>query len=206
MSKLPDNIRYVYFDFDNVLAKRVVNRSSYLGSVLGIEPKGLRQFYKTDFMKEPSLRAAYYNLRSIEDEVEFYNKIFDIYLSRNKVQTDKNLYEIAHTFCHVEFEVIKEGMELYMQIATGYRVGILSNGTPSRKEDIARVKALVNAENILISYEVGAIKPDALIYVKASTASGLDTAQLALVDDEHDNNSAAIEAGYGWAGTPSQLF
>ena len=52
------NLKFIYFDFDNVLAKRSLNRASYFAKQLGLnDPKDFRDYYVSGFMKDEILKA-----------------------------------------------------------------------------------------------------------------------------------------------------
>jgi REG-2-like HAD superfamily hydrolase len=82
----------------------------------------------------------------------------------------------------------------------GIRIGILSNWDPRLRRVLAGFGWSERLDPVLISEEVGAEKPAAMIFRKAEAAAGLGAAQCALVGDDPISDQRGAEgAGWRWA-------
>ena len=76
------------------------------------------------------------------------------------------------------------------------RTAILSNGVPEVMERVAADRPLLNwFDKVIVSYEVGCVKPDPEIYAIAIAAVGSPAAEALFVDDRPANIEAAQRAG-----------
>jgi len=74
-----------------------------------------------------------------------------------------------------------------------YRVGLLTNNLPGITRALLEHKILpdINYDAIVDSSEVGCIKPEEAIFIKATQASGVKPHEILLVDDTRSNIMAA---------------
>jgi putative hydrolase of the HAD superfamily len=81
----------------------------------------------------------------------------------------------------------------------GHRLGILSNTSESHWNFVSRGRygLIPNAfEQVVLSYEAGAMKPDAVIYRLAAERAGVAPEQIFFTDDREENIAGAKEAGF----------
>ncbi|QDT08492.1 HAD family hydrolase [Planctomycetes bacterium K23_9] len=81
----------------------------------------------------------------------------------------------------------------------GYRIGILSNTCFAHWDWVARQNWPATKgpfDTTILSYEVGAMKPDAKIYAAAEAAANVDPQHILFVDDRQENIDAAISRGW----------
>ena len=86
--------------------------------------------------------------------------------------------------------------------STGHQVGILSNTCPAHWHwirDRTWPVASIEFDQVILSYEVGAMKPDPAIYAAAEQAAGLDAGQIVFIDDREENVAAAQSRGWNAA-------
>ncbi|MEL6106817.1 MAG: HAD family phosphatase [Planctomycetota bacterium] len=79
------------------------------------------------------------------------------------------------------------------------RVGLLSNTCEAHWEWIRRQSWQIGSlpfESLIMSYQVGAMKPDQAIYSAAEQASGVPTERMLFLDDKPENIAAARERGW----------
>ncbi|MCH7955810.1 MAG: HAD family phosphatase [Candidatus Marinimicrobia bacterium] len=89
------------------------------------------------------------------------------------------------------------GMDnLVKTLSTKYQLAILSNTNPVHFEHIKENYPIIGLfEHISVSYEMGAIKPDAEAYEKLMLATSKLPSQHLFIDDRIENISAAREIG-----------
>ena len=76
------------------------------------------------------------------------------------------------------------------------RTALLSNGVPDVMSRVRSERVLSDYfDAVVISYEVGCIKPDARIYQLCLSALGVDAASALFVDDRRENLDAAEQLG-----------
>ena len=98
------------------------------------------------------------------------------------------------------FSVKREMTPLLAALATcGIPLGILSNTCPVHWNTVtdgrfASLPAMF--QKIVVSYEVGAMKPLAKIYEVAAETAGVEPARIFFVDDREDNIEGARAAGF----------
>jgi putative hydrolase of the HAD superfamily len=83
--------------------------------------------------------------------------------------------------------------------AAGYRLGILSNTSPAHWEFIADGRfTLIRSffDVCVLSYQVGAMKPEAEIYRAAEVRAGVAAEHVFFVDDRAENVAGARCCGF----------
>jgi len=194
-------IRYIYFDFDNVLATRTESRSALVTRLLDLpDSKKLRDFYFVDFHRDPELEQRYLYLKTVEEEIAFYRDLFELFAAREGVKvSDNQLMTAARSFVHVPLQVPDVTLEALQRLRTRYMLGILSNGVPSRHQEVVASGLRPYFSGVIVSCDYHVEKPAREIYEIAIKAAGVPAAEIALVDDEPANISAAGAAGFGQA-------
>jgi FMN phosphatase YigB (HAD superfamily) len=195
-------IEYIYFDFDNVLAKRSCNRSEVLAQTLQLDSaENVRKFYLETFKNNPFLLKQYQAIHTEQDEIDFYNVLFTQYTIRHGgLDNSQLVLSAARNFVETPFETIN-GAEVYVKNITkkGYRIGILTNGLPSRHREIESSGLKKYFSTILVSSDYGVEKPQSRIYEIAITNASVVAQKIAFIDDEVLNVEAALESGFGQA-------
>lgn len=83
--------------------------------------------------------------------------------------------------------------------ASGCRIGILSNTCFAHWDWLCRQRWPVLAgpfDVTVLSYEVGAMKPDPRIYEAAEAQAGISPEQILFIDDKQENVDAAVARGW----------
>jgi HAD superfamily hydrolase (TIGR01549 family) len=194
-------VEFIYFDFDNVLATRTENRATLLAQLLRLPDAAvLRQFYMHGFREDPVLLEAYRSIRSVDEEVAFYAAAFTQFAARtNALVAIDTLHEAAKKFVGIPFVTDNMAAVALEQLAKRYHLGILTNGLPSRHQDIEQSGLRNYFDKIVVSSDYGIEKPAQALYDKAAEATGFSIKELALVDDEPLNVRGAEQAGFGMA-------
>ena len=195
------SIRFIYFDFDNVLAVRAENRSELVARMLNLpNSTSLREFYFVSFHDDSQLESRYLHLQTVDEEIAFYHDIFGIFARREGVEnTDAQLWAAAKAFVRVPVVAGSEVRACLEQLQRNYALGILSNGLPSRRQEVMTSGLGDYFKQAVISCDYGVEKPARAIYEIAIKAAGLPAANIALVDDEASNIRGAEDAGFGQA-------
>ena len=196
-----DNIEFIYFDFDNVLAQRSLNRASYFAKQLGLnDPKDFRDYYVSGFMDDEILKDQYIAIQNINEEIIFYKTIFKQYLiSHNILINDSDLLKITNQFIKTSFHVKEETKNNLLSLSKKYELGILTNGFPSRHAQIENSGLEHLFKIIIVSSDYGTEKPNPEIYKIAVDKTGIKADNIALVDDDQNNIIGAINFGFGQA-------
>ncbi|MCH8304549.1 MAG: HAD-IA family hydrolase, partial [Candidatus Marinimicrobia bacterium] len=86
--------------------------------------------------------------------------------------------------------------EIVRSLSKKYQLAILSNTNPVHYEHIKEKYSIVGLfDHILLSYEMGAVKPDAEAYKKLMNATSKLPSQHLFIDDRIENIDAAKEIG-----------
>ena len=175
----------VIFDLGKVLVdfdySRASQRIAAFGSVL---PEVVRQFI------DHSPLLVRYETGLISTS-EFFEAV------RHATQFRGTTAEFAAAFADI-FTPLDEMIALHAALrARGIPTYILSNTNDLAVAHIRhRYPFFANFDGYVLSYEVGAMKPDAQIYVAAEKLTGKRGAEILFLDDRADNIAAA--AARGW--------
>jgi epoxide hydrolase-like predicted phosphatase len=94
--------------------------------------------------------------------------------------------------CFIDQVLVDRILELKQK----YKIGLLSNYTEMMRDKIENEWKITHLfDDIIISYEVGLIKPDPEIFQLALTRLGVSAAQAVLIDDRIKNIDGAREFG-----------
>ncbi|TFB11137.1 HAD family phosphatase [Candidatus Marinimicrobia bacterium MT.SAG.3] len=91
----------------------------------------------------------------------------------------------------------EDGIEsIVRSLGEEYRLAILSNTNPIHFEHIKKKYAMIGLfEHIILSYEIGVMKPAVLAYEKLIAATSKSPLKLLFIDDRIENINAAKELG-----------
>ena len=86
--------------------------------------------------------------------------------------------------------------EIVRSLSKKYQLAILSNTNPVHYEHIKEKYSVIGLfDHILLSYEMGAVKPDAAAYEKLMNATSMLPSKHLFIDDRSENINAAKEIG-----------
>ena len=88
-----------------------------------------------------------------------------------------------------------EMMDLVGRLAPNYKIGMLSNISPSRLDDFFLPKDKELFDSMVLSFEIGAVKPDERAYLAALQRLGSMAEESLFIDDQARNVEAAREVG-----------
>jgi glucose-1-phosphatase len=184
------NIEFVYFDLGNVL--------------LSFDPAKACNNLATLFARTPKqVHDALYG-SGLEDEFEHGRVTPDelvAELSRH-LQVDPKTVRAAEVLDGMSdmFTEIEPMIGVIQAVRDrGYRVGLLSNTCWAHWDWIGRQNYAVFKtpfEQLVVSYEIGAMKPSPAIYEAAEAMAKVAPSQLMFIDDKPENIAAAKQRGW----------
>ncbi|MCA9187887.1 MAG: HAD family phosphatase [Pirellulaceae bacterium] len=121
---------------------------------------------------------------------------YDEYCRRLKVKPDFDALKLAGSAI---FEVYTQMLPLVTHLrATGQRMGVLSNTNDAHWEYcVATYRFLTSLFDFAaLSFEIGAVKPDAKIYQAAADMAGVAPDEIFFTDDRADNVEGARAFGF----------
>lgn len=188
---------FLFFDLGRVLVDFSVERMCrQIGEASGVAAERVAEILFDDQLQKQA------ELGEITDR-EFYEVFCQ--LSGAKPDFDR-LVAAASDIFEINAGVIPIAAQLAQ---AGHRMGILSNTCRSHWEHCRRRYTIVaEAFSVYVmSFDVGACKPDAAIYLAAADAAGVAPEEIFFVDDIPDNVAGAVAAGFDAVPytTPAQL-
>ena len=181
--------KLIYFDMGNVLLHFDHELAcQQMAAVAGVPIETVRQVV---FAAGEGLQWKYE--RGEITTADYYQAFCDITGSSPPVDT------LLHAASDI-FRLNTPIVPIIRQLRSfGYRLGILSNTCPAHWEFICakRFRLFPSYFDVLaLSYELGAMKPDAAAYEAATRLAGVAPQEIFYVDDRRENVQGAIDAGY----------
>lgn len=192
-------IKFIYFDFGNVLAKAQGNYFENMSKELDIEIGEFKLIFQNIKKNLPNLlKYKLSNLRTIEDMDECYSEIEKrLAQTCNSSSAEDNIQEKLKSHRYERYTLIKGVRRSLQEISKFYKIGLLSNAFPSRRsKELVYLNLSHFFETIIISSEEGVEKPNPEIFEIAKERSHLQADEIAFVDDNFDNLTSALNAGF----------
>jgi FMN phosphatase YigB (HAD superfamily) len=183
---MPDPPKFIYFDLGKVLVDFSIERMCrQMGQVSGVEADRVFEV----LFDEGLYRQL--DLGQLAGE-EFYQA----FCEKTGSRPDYDALEAAGSDI---FELNLGTLPLVAQLAqAGRRLGVLSNTCRSHWEHCTRRFRILaeGFELCVLSFEVGAAKPDPAIFRAAAEAAGVAPEEIFFMDDLAPNVAGALEAGF----------
>lgn len=167
-------IRTILFDCFGVLTE-----SRWLALVNTLKPDVRREVidvhhtYERGFTEYAEYRRQITSLTGISDQ-----EADDIFIYRRGYQKNTEL------------------LSYISELSKNYSIGVLSNaGTSWIRDEFLTASEAATFSDIILSYEVGLIKPDPAIFYLACERLGVKPAETVFVDDQRHNFEAANTLG-----------
>lgn len=115
----------------------------------------------------------------------------------NEYQTDRDFERFEEAMCS-SFEPIEAGIEVFLSLLARdeIRVGIISDNHRMCERWMRReLPQLFTCDAVILSQDVGALKPDSRMYEAASEGIGLPPESCLFIDDREQNIEGAIAFG-----------
>jgi epoxide hydrolase-like predicted phosphatase len=168
-------IKAVFFDLGGVIVRTEFQAPrEHLAERLGMEYEDL---VKLVFDSPSSIRASHGEISDKEHWAEVTKR-----LRRPAAETET----IREEFFAGDV-VDREILEFLRSLRPDYFVGLISNAWPDLRDYIARQKFDDAFDNMVISGEVGVIKPEARIFRIALEQAGVSPNEAVFVDDFFEN-------------------
>lgn len=177
--------KYFFFDLGKVMLEFDHDRGcDQVAQAAGISPEKAREA-----MFDSGLEVEFEKGMMTPDE--FASRFFE--LSRGQCENSELFEAMSDIFTPNE-PVLSVVRQLARQ---GHALGVLSNTCWAHWEFVCR-KYPVLLEcfpDLILSYQVGAMKPDPKIYQAAISKAGVEPSEIFFVDDREDNVQGAVAAG-----------
>jgi len=181
------SIRFIYFDLGSVLVTFSYERGCrQMAAVSGVRPE---RVYEVVFAGDALRRMDLGQL----SRHQFYEE----FCRETESRPDFDELERAGSAI---FELNFGMLPIITQLSlAGYRMGILSNTCESHWNYISSGHFGLfpdDFEQFVLSYEVGAMKPDEKIFRVAAEKAGVAPSEIFFMDDREENVAGAVAAGF----------
>ena len=175
-------VKFIYFDVGEVLVKGISSKS--LADSLGVDYKVFKKVYN-------KYSQDLYKGRITDEELV---DIFKKEIPGVQIASADSFW----TNWLKSLSAIGETHDLIYQLATNYKIGILTNSHKGLLEQIKKRNLIPNIEfaSIVESAEVGWAKPEKEIYLLAQKRSGFLPENIFFIDNQKENISAAKKLGW----------
>jgi len=168
-------IRAVFFDYGGVIVRTEFQAPrQHLAERLGMEYEDID---KIVFESPSSVRASLGEISDKEHWAEVIKRL------RRPASEMKAIREEFFAGDVVDREIV----ELLRSLRPHYHVGLISNAWPDLRDYITRKKFADAFDQMVISGEVGVMKPEARIYQIALEQAGVSPHEAVFVDDFYEN-------------------
>lgn len=176
-------IKAIFFDLGGVIIRTEFQAPrQHLAERLGMEYEDL---VKLVFDSPSSIRASHGEITDIEHWTEVTKR-----LKRpiSEMQTIRNEFFAGDI-------VDRTLLDFLRSLRPQYFVGLISNAWPDLRDYIARQGFADVFDHMIISGEVGVMKPEARIYQIALEQAGVDSGEAVFVDDLYENIEGCEKVG-----------
>ncbi len=188
------NIKFIYFDLIGVIVEKNSIDKKTMAGIIGINKEVFIKEYKNYIKKHQDERKL---IKDIESEKLFFKELFTKLCKKvGRAYNKEFINVLIYLETHKNFE-LKENAKLVLSVLKEkYKLGILSNSYPSRKMAVLDKYKLSDLFDVIIlSPEIGYMKPDLNIYQYAISQSGVSPEQILIIDDNIKMLEGAKNAG-----------
>lgn len=192
-----EQARHVAFDWGGVFTIGTFDGRSTarLAERLGLELERVRESY---FRHVRQLEVGAWSLPQFWEVLAAETGITGTAVTRTGGTSDDP------AFTYRDFEALYLGSildngpmyALLARLPDTVRVGLLSNNYPVVSDHLRGLAAFGRLHHPVFSNEIGIKKPDPASFAALEVAMGVPAAQVAFVDDVHENIAAAEQAGF----------
>ena len=188
-----DSVRAVLFDFSGTLARLEEDDSWFAGMGLD-EPM---QAMVMDRILAPTGSASHHAWDHRDLDSALHRDVY-LHVLRETGLPDEHAESVyRRTIDPAEWQVYPDAVGVLKALSDkGIRTAVVSNIAWDIREVLH--PAGVHADEYVLSFEVGAAKPDRRIFEAALTQLGVDAAEALMVGDSVENDGAARELGCGF--------
>jgi epoxide hydrolase-like predicted phosphatase len=177
------NIRAVFFDFGGVIQRTEFQAPrQYLGQRFGMDYEDIDKLV----FGSPSARQA--SVGEINEDVHWANVLKRLKRPAAELQTIKDEFFGGDV-------IDRELVEFIRSLRRKFHVGLISNAWGGMRAHLKKERLLELFETVVISAEVGVIKPEMRIYSIALEQAGVKAEEAVFVDDVQVNIDACQQIG-----------
>lgn len=188
--------KLIFFDIGNVLLYRKLNPLNRISEQLQLDIEDVKIAHKKS-SEHKEFAPMYKKMRNSEDQHAFSEYAAKLLLDEIGLEhSERNIEIIETAWTKQQFDILPGAIEILNYLKTKYRLGVISNGMPSRRHhEIAEFELLPYFDPIIISSEVGAEKPDTSIFELALKMADTKAGEVAFIDDQPAYLEGAYLAG-----------
>ena len=182
------NVKFIYFDIGGIILEKNKLPSFYISKELGIKESQYKNVEVNIFNKE-----KFPNNSNIDDEIEYY---------RNNLKLICNILNLEYSDKLLQYEIKKDyylkeyALELLDFLKNKYKLGVLSNGKPSRRiYEFKNFGLDKYFDVVILSKETPYNKPDKRIFEMAINKVNLPLENILFIDNDIKNIKGADEFG-----------
>lgn len=177
------SIRAVFFDFGGVIQRTEFQAPrQYLGQRFGMDYEDIDKLV----FGSPSARQA--SVGEITEDVHWTNVLKRLKRPAAELQTIKDEFFGGDV-------IDRELVEFIRSLRGKFHVGLISNAWGGMRAHLKKERLLELFETVVISAEVGVMKPEARIYSIALEQAGVKAEEAVFVDDVQVNIDACRQIG-----------
>ncbi len=177
------SIRAVFFDFGGVIQRTEFQAPrQYLGQRFGMDYEDIDKLV----FGSPSARQA--SVGEINEDVHWANVLKRLKRPAAELQTIKDEFFGGDV-------IDRELVEFIRSLRGKFHVGLISNAWSGMRAHLKKERLLELFETVVISAEVGVMKPEARIYSIALEQAGVKAEEAVFVDDVQVNIDACQQIG-----------
>ena len=192
-------IKAVFFDRDNTLTcKNEEAYKKYYELVESVSHKPFEMDRKRMFEVFAKIKARGFNTNTYDNEVEFYKEYYKQVLIEECGSCDeevaKQIFDVMWLKDRVLFEDV---VDTFKEIKSrGLKIGIISDTTLSLQKTLEALDVGEYIDTYTSSKEVGVMKQEPEIYLKAIAKLGLTPEECVYVDDYDEEVVGALNLGF----------
>jgi putative hydrolase of the HAD superfamily len=192
-------IKAVFFDRDNTLTcKNEDAYKKYYELVESISHKPFEMDRKRMFEVFAKIKARGFNTNTYDNEVEFYKEYYKQVLIEEcgncNEEVAKQIFDVMWLKDRVLFNDV---IDTFKEIkGKGLKIGIISDTTLSLQKTLEALDVGEYIDCYTSSKEVGVMKPEPEIYLKAIAKLGLKPEECIYVDDYDEEVVGALNLGF----------
>ncbi len=188
------NIKFIYFDLEGVLVEKNSIDKETMAGIIGVSKEVFIEEYKQYIKKHIDEKKS---IRDLESEKIFFEGLFkEVCKNVGRAYNKEFINVLIHLETHKDFKLI-DNVKLVLSILhEKYKLGILSNAYPSRRITILdKYKLHDFFDVIILSLELGYMKPENNVYEYALSQSKVLPEQILFIDDNIKMLEGAMNIG-----------
>lgn len=193
------NIKFIFFDVGKVLVKKITTYEEDSAKELGVTLEKFEEIhYGLIDEQDEETKNAFDDMNTMDKMTAYVNNFHGKICEKLGITATDELLQKLLTFRYGNYEVKSGVVESLEILSKKYKLGILSNAFVSRRYvELPSLGLDKYFDPIIISFEVGAHKPDSKIYEIAldKISECFTPDQVLFIDDKVENLVAAEKAG-----------